>query len=288
MTNALIVLNYNDYQNTLRLVNEVKQYVCIQQIVIVDNCSTDDSYVKLCNYFCNNESIHIIKTSRNGGYAFGNNYGYKYAIDFLDADFLTFANPDISFEENVLTRMIDVLKRKEDVACVAPLMVCDLPNQSPVAWRLPGFFDCLLDSTLILSAWYRKRVLYTEEYFDGDKVVPVEVVSGSFFSIKSEVMKDLNGFDEDTFLYFEENILAWKTKNKGYSNYILTDVCYKHFSSESIDASIPSRIRKLEIADKSRDIYLSKCCGASKKMLFMKNIFSCMGRMLYSLIYANR
>lgn len=103
----------------------------------------------------------------------------------------------------------------------------------------------------------------------------------------SNIVFDLFGPDLVPAPQNEENIMAWKTKNKGYSNYILTDVCYKHFSSESIDASIPSRMRKFEIADRSRDVHLSKYCGTSKKLLYMKNIFSSTGRMLYSLFKGN-
>ena len=63
----------------------------------------------------------------------------------------------------------------------------------------------------------------------------VEVVPGSFLAIKAKVLKDIAYYDENTFLYCEESILATKLKNKGYKSGIITSFSYKHMHSVSIN-----------------------------------------------------
>ena len=46
---GMCIVNYNDYETTKTLIDNVKNYKCLDKIVIVDNKSTDDSLFKLRN-----------------------------------------------------------------------------------------------------------------------------------------------------------------------------------------------------------------------------------------------
>ena len=58
---GLVVLNYNDYKTTIKLIKMIKNYKSIDLIVIVDNCSTDKSYKKINEY--TNNKIKMIATA---------------------------------------------------------------------------------------------------------------------------------------------------------------------------------------------------------------------------------
>ena len=62
---ACLILNYNDCKTTLQLVEKLNLYKIIKYIVIVDNCSTDDSFEKLLKI--SNNRVHVIKSDCNGG-----------------------------------------------------------------------------------------------------------------------------------------------------------------------------------------------------------------------------
>ena len=47
MKNCFIVVNYNDYKTTYNLIKNIEDYSCVDEIVIVDNASTDSSYENL-------------------------------------------------------------------------------------------------------------------------------------------------------------------------------------------------------------------------------------------------
>ena len=66
----------------------------------------------------------------------------------------------------------------------------------------------------------------------------VEVVSGCFFGIKDSSLESVGDFDEGTFLYFEENILGYKLKNKNIKTYVDDRVSVIHNLSVSVDKNV--------------------------------------------------
>ncbi len=42
-----VIVNYNDADTVINLVDRVHEYLCFDQIVVVDNASTDDSWQRL-------------------------------------------------------------------------------------------------------------------------------------------------------------------------------------------------------------------------------------------------
>ena len=58
MKNAIIILNYNDSDNTKKILKKIKNYKILDYIIVVDNKSTDDSLKKLKNF--ENEKIKIV------------------------------------------------------------------------------------------------------------------------------------------------------------------------------------------------------------------------------------
>ena len=58
---GIVIVNYNDFDMTSRLLNNIKDYKCLDEIIVVDNNSTDDSFEKLKEFESNR--ITIIKNS---------------------------------------------------------------------------------------------------------------------------------------------------------------------------------------------------------------------------------
>ena len=56
---GMVIVNYNDFKMTSRLLNNVKNYKCLAKIIVVDNNSSDDSFDKLKEFESNR--ITIIK-----------------------------------------------------------------------------------------------------------------------------------------------------------------------------------------------------------------------------------
>ena len=104
-----IILNYNDAETAAGLAEELKESRLIDDILLVDNCSTDDSWEKFKKLELGWKkeekedkedilpSLWLIRTDENGGYGSGNQAGIDYAMEYLEPDYIIIANPDVHF-----------------------------------------------------------------------------------------------------------------------------------------------------------------------------------------------
>lgn len=249
MKTAIIILNYNDYDTTVRMLNNIKDYIALDLIVVVDNKSTDNSYNQLKSF--ENDKIKVIETDNNYGYAYGNNYALKY-IEDKNIDYVIISNPDIIVSEDIINKMkLDM--EQEQVALVAPV-INEKGNLSR-GWKIPHFKEDLISNITYFHKYATKLLRYDDSYYN-QKLVKVEVVSGCFFMIKFDIFKEINYFDSNTFLYYEENILGSKLKNNDYESYIDTELEVIHDLSVSVDKSLDS-IKKYKIL-KNSQIYFEE------------------------------
>jgi len=260
MSSVLVILNYNDAATALKLVNQVKNYNCPDYIVVVDNMSKDDSFNVLAEALKDcPEKAALIQAPENGGYAKGNNYGIRYAIKEFDPDVIFVANPDVSVEEDTFVSLCENIlggiKNKENVDEIAGKAEAEITDQekygvlAPVvnqganAWKLPGFIG-MIESLFMVWFAIDKKNIKKKLTASQNEVETVGVVEGSFFCISREAYDAIDGLDENTFLYVEENILSKRLKNAGYSVGILTNKRYDHFHSVSIKKRYKSRKAK--------------------------------------------
>ncbi len=248
MKNGIIILNYNDSENTKIFLDDIKDYQCLDHIIVVDNHSTDNSFKELKKYA--NQKIEVIKTSENKGYAAGNNFGIKYLIDKYSVDNIIISNPDIIVREEDIEKLLLPLKEK-NVAVIAP--VVEEPTSISRGWKHPNFLSLLISNIPYFRKYADKILAYKENHYD-TKLSQVDVVKGCFFIIKASVIQDIDYFDENTFLYFEENILAKKLESKHYRTYIHNEVKVIHALSKSVDKSLIS-LEKFKILKSSQYYY---------------------------------
>ena len=249
MKTAIIILNYNDCDTTIKMLNNIKNYNILDLIVVVDNQSSDNSYNVLKKY--ENGKIKVIKTDKNLGYSYGNNYGLRYLED-KNIDYVIISNPDIEVEEKVINELINDFK--EDVTVVAPVVLEN--NNKSRGWKLPHFKEDLISNINYFHKYSKKMLEYEDTYYK-DKLTEVDVVSGCFFIIRYDIFKKINYFDEGTFLYYEENILGSKLKELKLKTYIDNTCQIKHNLSVSVDKSLNS-INKYKILKKSQIYYEKK------------------------------
>lgn len=255
--NVLVTLNYNDAETTTRFLENIRKLDSIDHVVVVDNRSTDGSYLKLSA--CADDRVDVVQTASNGGYAKGNNFGAWYGIEKYDPDYLLISNPDVVFTDEIVRGMEEAIMRRPDSGAVACRMKCLSGAPLPSAWKLPRFSDCVKENLIVVKKILGDKTRYDDHYLQSAPEVKVDVVPGSFFGISRRAFADVGGFDESTFLYGEENLLAFKLREKGYQSRLITDREFLHEHSASIDKSVKSLYRKLRMGLDSRLIYARKC-----------------------------
>lgn len=254
---GMVIVNYNDFDMTSRLLNNVKNYKCLFHIVVVDNNSTDDSFEKLKEFESNR--ITIIKNSSRH-FSSGLNVGAKYLIKKVGDCNIIFSNSDIIIKgEEDLKKLSSNIKN--DIVVVGPVV-----NEHGVlnrGWKLPKVNYEILFNIPLLSRYYKKKLLsYSEDCYASDTTV-VDVVSGCFFIVSGEFLENNNYFDEHTFLYYEEQIFATKVKKAKKKELIDNGVIIIHDHSVSVDKSI-KRLEKQKVLKQSQRYYAKKYQKANK------------------------
>lgn len=252
MKNGFVIINYNDYETTEQIIKNILDYKIIDEIVIVDNCSTDGSYNKLLKL--RSKKITILKNETNAGYASGLNLGSKYLIEKYSKCGIIFSNPDIIiYNEKDIEKLLKTLYSEEKYGIVAP--VIEEREGLNRGWKIPTpLQDALLNLPYIHRFLRPKLLFYPDKYYT-DKTI-VDAVSGCFFCMKSTCLEDVNFFDDKTFLYYEENIMAVKLKQKNYKSIIKKDISVFHNHAITIDKNIHS-IKKYKILKESQ-LYFQK------------------------------
>lgn len=264
-----LILNFNDADTTLRLVKKIRNYNTLNYILIIDNCSTDDSYSILCNKLYKEPNVIIKSTSKNGGYGYGNNFGIKYAYYNLKSKYVIVTNPDVFFTNALVKKMIKVMENNK-VSLVSAEQRINNNVIYDKAWRIPTPFQWTMSESR-LGRYFSAKYHYKDTYFKSP-FVKVDCVPGAMFMVNAKDFLRVGGYDERMFLFCEETVLGFKLKEVGLTTVLLTREYYDHQHSVTINKNIKSRIRQQKILHNSKMIFFKKYQHSSKISLWIYSV----------------
>lgn len=270
---SCVVLNYNDAETTIGLVNTIRAYACLRHIIVVDNCSSDDSWGAL-EQIRMEPKVITIRTDKNGGYGYGNNFGVRYASNELKENMVLIVNPDVAFSEECLCACISFLQRSADVAVVSPVQmdrngVC----AAQYAWNLDSGMRMLLSNELVLRHTFFPNPCAQVDF--SKDVEWVDCVPGSFLLVDARKFLQAGGYNENMFLYYEETTLGRRLHNAGWKTALLPKQTYIHMHSVSVNKSIPKIVSQRRIQHQSLLVYLKEEYGYRGIKLGLSRAFLC-------------
>ena len=245
MKNCFLIVNYNDFKSTKHLIDNIKNYSCIDEIVVVDNYSREDQIELLTTM--EEKKVTVLFNENNLGYSGAINVGSNYLIEKYGKCNIIVSNSDIVImSEKDLEVMLDILNKKS-VGLVGPQI---LERGSILKGRKDVTIghDILSNSPLIKNFINNQRLEYNESYYD-DSTSFVEVISTCFFLIASDTIKKINFMDENVFLYYEDFILCNKVKSLGLDIILCNDIKVKHLYSVSVDKNYKNKGKKQMFRD---------------------------------------
>ncbi len=252
---AAIVLNYNDYANVIKFVHSISAYKLIDQIIVVDNDSTDGSYEKLLDLGSNDNRVSVFNTGKNGGYGFGNNYGIRIAQSQFNCDIAFICNSDITVSEDCMDAIATTILESDDIAIASAIQRNGYTGKviKETSWDVPKAIDYIKSSLVIMRAVIpAKRDNYSKP------VENVGCVPGAFLAVSIERFLSFGGYDENIFLFCEESVIGARAKEHGFKTVLLTNHYYDHYHSTSINKNIPKKMNQFKMILKSRMYYLKR------------------------------
>lgn len=267
---AVVILNYNDANTTIKLLDRVENYSLINHIAVVDNCSTDNSLQILSAH--SNSKVDVVRSDKNGGYGYGNNFGIRYLNEKYKPSHILICNPDIDIEEDVLRRMLNTFNADPQIAVVAPFMLNRDGRKEPgCAWRLPTKYEYIFSADLIIGHFLRPTH-YPNLDRPTETSKEVDCVAGSLLMVDTAKMLQYGMYDENIFLFGEETTIGCKFKKAGLKTILLLQDSFLHLHGVSINKSIGSQVKKRKLMLTSRQYILKTYLGASKMDLLLAKI----------------
>lgn len=244
----VVVLNYNDSETTVTFVSKMKINSNIRKIIIIDNCSTDGSLQKLRKL--KDDKIDLVECPKNGGYGYGNNYGVRYAAKKYNSKYVLICNPDTYISEEGLSSIKKVLDDHEEYAFSTCIMSTNGIMANNTAWKIPNLWEQIGHNLIWPEKIFNLGYKYVPVFYENDTLedtIEVECVQGSLLLLRVSDFVNIGGYDEDVFLYNEENILGSKYKSSHKKGILCLRYCYDHLHSVSINKSYSSFFAKWKL-----------------------------------------
>ncbi len=206
---AIVILNYMSWKDTLEEAKVCHEILNIpyKDIIIIDNNSPNESYAEL-ELSQKIKGFILIRSSRNDGYAAGNNIGLRYAYE-NGYNYAFIMNNDVLIDDRkMVDKLIDTFEKDSSLGVVNP----DIYGVDGKLYNRDAKKPSFLDLTVLANS-YRKK---GRKVKDLGGYAYVYRPQGCCMMVDLEKMQEINYMDENTFLYCEEIILAERLDKKNY------------------------------------------------------------------------
>lgn len=212
---SLIIVNYNAGPLLKDCVSAVLNQV--EQLIVVDNASTDNSLVQLDALTSSGGELQIIRNPENLGFATACNIGTEIA----KSRYLLYLNPDCIVEPGTVTQMVQTLDAHPETGMVGGLLMDPDGSEQgggrravPTPWRS---FVRAFGLTRFAHRWPK---LFFDFHLHKqplpDHPVEVEAISGACMLVRREALQDVGGLDEGYFLHCEDLDWCMRFRQQGW------------------------------------------------------------------------
>lgn len=204
------IVTYNGREKALNACNCVIENTkrLPLEFYVIDNASSDGTAEAAGKI----QGVTVLKQSENLGFGAAHNK----VLEQNMGKYHFVINPDITFSSDVLSELAEFMESNPDIVMCCPRILNEdgseqhLPKERPTAKRL------FLGRLAPLGGVFKKiRTEYTWADRVTDNVSDIDFCTGCFFVIRSDVFKELGGFDERFFMYQEDVDLTLRAQQYG-------------------------------------------------------------------------
>ena len=205
---SVIIVSYKSEHVIENCINSIDSKI---EIIVIDNSNSKDLKKKIETKYNN---VRCILSKKNIGMGAANNLGIKN----INKDFALILNPDVTLEKNSLTEIFAVSKEIGDFGIIAPI-------SSKVE--------------------YPNYILENDYKFDSTKPFAVKSVDGYAMLLNLKKLINFNFFDENFFLYLENEDLCKRLKDNGENIYVVPSAKIHHLGGQAVDPKYKNEIEYL-------------------------------------------
>jgi hypothetical protein len=233
---SVVILCWNDLAvigNCVRSIYDSAHSTDVE-VIVSDNGSTDGTISYIRETFPN---VLVLENGTNLRFAKGNNVG----IQASTGEYVLILNPDTIIHDHSLDRWIEFADRHPEAGGFG----CKVLNGDgsyqgsarpfPTIWRE------------WLAAFYLRPLGYVSDVFISDKYVrwqgqserAIDWQSGCCLMVRGELLKQLGGFDEQFYYYYEDLDLCHRIWDAGFPILFTPDAVITHLGGQSTTGRFP-------------------------------------------------
>ncbi len=261
----IILLNYNNVEETLECIDSLKKSnIEDSYILVVENCSTDDSFKILKTQY---PQVNIIQAELNLGFTGGNNLGIEYGLK-RGVDYVILLNNDTMVTKNSIQILVSEMDKNPEVTLGTGQI--RLYPSIDIIWYAGG--------ELIPWRGLAKHIGFGEKGNDTSlKPSYTDFISGCYMCIRTSHIKKLGILNDKFFIYLEDIEYSARAVNKKMKLlYVPNSIIYHKWKGET-----KLKYRTLYYVVRNRCLLIDLAFPSSAKIYFKIVIFL---KMIYWLL----
>ena len=259
-TISFIIVNFNMADEIEKCINSIyKTNNDVSfEIIVVDNNSPDKKLQELekRNFW---SDVYYFYLEENAGFGKGCNYGFTKAA----GRYICFLNPDTILLEPIVLQIIDLFKKDQSIGIIGPRQQIRKKIFDFSAGYYPNpFFEIF--NLFYLGTFLEALIVYVYTKIKKKEYYQLNWILGAAIFIKSEVFKQVGGFDKDFFMFFEEVDLCRRVSLKGFKIIYYPHLKINHIGSVSGKRDYYLFTKRIYT---SKFLYISKHYNVINKLL---------------------
>ena len=210
MTITISIVSH-DHSNLVRaLVRQVKARFAnyIDRLIVTSNLPEKDSFDFAGDFYQVSPRITLINNATTLGFGTNHNQAFKYC----NTEYFCVLNPDVELTQDPFATLLQAFTDLE-VGCAYPIQIHS--NGSALDSERELVSPWSIAKRHLPFVGKRLRQQMTQAQTHGNK--PVHWVNGAFMLFRSDVFRQLGGFDERYFMYGEDVDICLRMQLAGYT-----------------------------------------------------------------------
>lgn len=225
--NVALILNYKAATETISCVESLLVHCpTLDHIVVVDNDSQDGSGEALKQWHAARalDNVTVLLNPQNNGYAGGNNYGLRWALDNLQATHFWIVNNDTYVESDAFTPLLKALESNDRQFVGSVVLSADT-----------GRLECYGGGKLY-PLFGKARLLGKDSTLEAMEQMQhkPDYLMGCSLAFAASLVREVGLMDESYFMYSEEVDWQFRAKRFGIGIQVIPGSRLFHYGSLSL------------------------------------------------------
>ena len=204
-----IVLYKNDITMLSKAIQSILKTEEIETLFLIDNTLTDELKI-----LSTNSRIKYIHNPSNPGFGASHNLAMEKAME-SGSNYHFIVNPDIYFEGDVITPMIEYMANDSSIGMIMPQILNEDGTIQNLPKLLPSPISMLKRKIKKPKKAYEKFInQYELRNISKEIIYNAPVLSGCFTLLNLEAVKKIGMYDDAFFMYFEDWDLSRRMHQK--------------------------------------------------------------------------